>query len=79
MLGRDVLAMLEERKFPVMSLLLFGSGDMEVGEVLQFQGTARKVEQIDPASIDGLDAVIFAGGPHTSRQYAGRLGLGHCQ
>ena len=70
MLGREVLALAEERKLPLSRLFLFGSGEEEVGESLQFRGSAHRVEQIDSTSIENLDAIIFAGGSHTSRQYA---------
>ena len=70
MLGRDVLAVVEERELPLSRLVLFGSGEEEVGESLRFRGSAHRVEQVDSTSIEELDAVIFAGGPNTSRQYA---------
>jgi len=70
MLGREVLAVIEERELPLSCHHLFGSGAEEVGEALQFRGGVKKVKQLDSASIEVLDAVIFAGGSHTSRQYA---------
>ena len=69
MMGREILAILEARESISVDLVLLGSGDEEVGEVFQFRGQTHRVEQIDLEAVDGLDVVIFAGGPNMSRRY----------
>ena len=68
--GREMLAILEERRFPVGDLRLFASAN-SAGDTLQFLGDDVVVE--DLASLDSddrFDLALFSAGSEVSIQYA---------
>lgn len=63
--GREMLAVLEERKFPVSSLRLFAS-TRSAGEDLLFAGRSYDVEVLTDDVPDGIDLVLFSAGSSVS-------------
>lgn len=69
LVGRTMLAVLEERNFPVGSLRLLAS-KRSAGKRLKFKGRYYTVEELDKNSFEGIDIALFSAGGATSRQYA---------
>ncbi len=67
--GEVMLQMLEERKFPVRRLKLLAS-ERSVGKTLTFRGEEIKVEQLTPASFQGVDIALFSAGASRSKEFA---------
>ncbi len=67
--GREMLAVLEERDFPVGSLRLFAS-PRSAGEDLLFKGRSVEVEVLGDEVPDGLDLVLFSAGSGVSLEVA---------
>lgn len=72
--GKETLEILEERKFPLLSLRLFAS-KRSAGEVLSCQGKEWKVEELTPeSSFAGVDIAFISATDSISREYGQRLG-----
>lgn len=69
--GRAMLQVLEERKFPVATLRLTASA-RSTGRVLTFRGAPHTVEETTEASFAGVQIALFAGGDGASGRF-GRL------
>ena len=68
LVGQTMIAILEERNFPVRTLIpLAASSD---GRTVQFRGRAIPVQQVQPDSFIGVDIALFSAGGETSRIYA---------
>lgn len=67
--GTVILALLDERDFPVASLRLFSSA-RSAGSTLTFRGESIVVEDVATADKSGLDIVLFSAGGAASKQYA---------
>ena len=67
--GRQMIACLESRRFPVASLRLFAS-QRSAGRKLQFRGEALTVETVSDEGLAGADLVLFAADAATSRRFA---------
>lgn len=67
--GREILSILEERKFPADPIRLFAS-EKSVGEKLSFQGKAVLVERLDEKSFQGSQIAFFSAGGSVSQKYA---------
>jgi len=67
--GREMIRILEERKFPIASLRLFASEKSE-GLRLPFQGKEIPVEVLQKGSFQGIDLALFSAGASRSRAYA---------
>jgi aspartate-semialdehyde dehydrogenase len=70
--GREMLAVLEARDFPVRSLRLFAS-PRSAGEELLWKDRAVEVEVLPADPPGGLDLVLFSAGSTVSRESAPRF------
>jgi aspartate-semialdehyde dehydrogenase len=69
LVGRKMLQVLEERKFPVKNLILLAS-EKSVGVELKFNGEVFKVEKLNPEKFKGIDIALFSAGSEVSREFA---------
>jgi len=67
--GREVVSILEERKFPVGLLRLLAS-ERSAGTFMEFRGKDEKVHILGEESFDDIDIGIFSPGASVSRRYA---------
>lgn len=67
--GRETLSILEERRFPVESLRLFASA-RSAGEKISFGEDEIVVEDLDKASLDGIEVAFLAAGGSVSKKLA---------
>lgn len=67
--GNEMIAVLEDRDFPVGSLRLFASERSE-GVRLQFQGSEIPVETLKEDSFKGIDIALFSAGADRSKIWA---------
>jgi aspartate-semialdehyde dehydrogenase len=66
--GRTLLALLEERHFPVAELRLFASPRV-AGRTLPFRGNAVPVRPLEDGCFDGLDVALFSAGNPVSERW----------
>jgi aspartate-semialdehyde dehydrogenase len=66
--GREMLRTLEQRKFPVKSLVALASA-RTAGTQLPFAGGTVTVKELGPASFAGVDVALFSAGAGVSREY----------
>jgi aspartate-semialdehyde dehydrogenase len=69
MVGRKVLEILEERRFPVGDLRLLAS-EKSVGKKVLFAGNELRVTALDEKSLEGADFTFFCAGGAVSRAFA---------
>lgn len=72
LVGREMLSILEERKFPIKKLFLFAS-ENTAGTALSFNGKSHIVEFLDEAAVDqfsNIDIALLSAGNATSRLFA---------
>lgn len=70
MVGRKMLEVLEERKFPIENLYVFSSAKSKGSKIL-FENKEYIVEELDETSFDrGIDIALFSAGGETSKKYA---------
>ncbi|HBG92380.1 MAG: aspartate-semialdehyde dehydrogenase [Nitrospirae bacterium GWF2_44_13] len=67
--GNEMIAILEQRNFPVEKLRLFASERSE-GKKLEFQGNEIPVENLNESSFKGIDIALFSAGAERSRIWA---------
>ncbi|NJR69286.1 MAG: aspartate-semialdehyde dehydrogenase [Synechococcales cyanobacterium CRU_2_2] len=67
--GTELLALLEEREFPLAELRLLSS-PRSVGKSLSFKGQTIAVEAVTADSFQGIDIVLASAGGGTSKQWA---------
>lgn len=67
--GREMIRVLEQRKFPVKRLRLFAS-EKSKGLKLPFKGKKVPVEVLNGASFEGLDIALFSAGALRSLEFA---------
>jgi aspartate-semialdehyde dehydrogenase len=67
--GREFLAVLEQRKFPVRSLRLLAS-ERSAGTRLRFAGEEVAVEAMGERSFEGIELALFSCGGTLSRRFA---------
>ncbi len=72
LVGKEVLKVLEERKFPVETLIPVAS-ERSVGNVVAFQGKEYKVVSMDTAISFKPDIAVFSAGGGTSLEHAPRF------
>ncbi|MEC4682828.1 MAG: aspartate-semialdehyde dehydrogenase [Nitrospirota bacterium] len=71
--GREMVAILEERKFPVDELFLFAS-ERSAGERISFQGRDLPVKRLEnPSQLKGIPLALFSAGAETSRKISPEL------
>lgn len=69
LVGREILAVLAERHFPVGKLSLLAS-KRSVGEVISFGEDQLTVQEATPEAFDGVDVALFSAGGEVSRALA---------
>lgn len=67
--GRQMLRVLEERRFPVKDIKLLASA-RSVGQKLPFHGEEIAVEELTEHSFKGVDIALFSAGGGTSKKFA---------
>ncbi|HIK26469.1 MAG: aspartate-semialdehyde dehydrogenase [Oscillatoriaceae bacterium SKW80] len=67
--GRELLQLLESRKFPLADLKLLAS-PRSAGRTLPFQGEQLPVEPVGEKSFEGIDLVLASAGSSTSKIWA---------
>ncbi len=67
--GNEMIAILEERNFPVEKLRLFASKRSE-GKTIDFHGKPVTIELLTEKVFDGIDIALFSAGGDRSTQYA---------
>jgi aspartate-semialdehyde dehydrogenase len=67
--GREMISILEERKFPISELVLLASERSE-GERIEFQGRNRSVAKLAKDSFEGVDIALFSAGSERSLKFA---------
>ena len=66
--GKELLALLEERSFPVKKLILLAS-HRSAGEIQSFCGTEVKVEETTKDSFENVDLILASAGSSISRKW----------
>jgi aspartate-semialdehyde dehydrogenase len=67
--GREMLRILEQRKFPVSRLVLVAS-PKSAGKKLPFMGHEVALEAVSPKAFDGVQIALFSAGATPSREIA---------
>ncbi len=67
--GRELVALLAERGFPLEELRLLAS-ERSVGEALEFGDEERRVERLEGRALAGLDLALLCAGEAVSRAWA---------
>jgi aspartate-semialdehyde dehydrogenase len=67
--GRTLLTLFEERRFPVGALRLVATS-RSAGETLPFGGERVPVDEVSPEVLTGHDVVFFSAGADAARQWA---------
>ncbi|MGE5893630.1 MAG: aspartate-semialdehyde dehydrogenase [bacterium] len=67
--GEEMIATLEQRKFPVAELRLFASEKSE-GKKLEFRGEEVPVKTLNEESFKGVDIALFSAGGERSKKWA---------
>ncbi|HDH04142.1 MAG TPA: aspartate-semialdehyde dehydrogenase [Nitrospirae bacterium] len=67
--GNEMVAVLEERDFPVEKLRLFASERSE-GKTIDFHGNPLTVEILTDKVFDGIDIALFSAGGDRSKEFA---------
>ncbi|MEC8927889.1 MAG: aspartate-semialdehyde dehydrogenase [Verrucomicrobiota bacterium] len=67
--GREMLRVLEQRKFPVNQLLPLAS-KRSAGRRIRFRGKAVTVRELKAGSFAGMDIALFSAGGSTSKEFA---------
>ena len=75
--GREMLAILEQRRFPHKSLRLFAS-ERSAGTTLPFAGRDIRVEALTPDALKGVDIALFSAGSSITRDIAPAAAKHHC-
>jgi aspartate-semialdehyde dehydrogenase len=66
--GREMLRVLEQRRFPVKRLVLLAS-KRSAGQKLPFAGGEVVVEELTPRSFSGVQVALFSAGASVSREF----------
>jgi aspartate-semialdehyde dehydrogenase len=69
LVGKEMRAILEERKFPISRLTLLAS-ERSAGEVQDFGGEAHVVSALKEDSFDGVEIALFSAGEDIARKFA---------
>ena len=67
--GREMIQVLEERKFPIKDCRLLAS-ERTAGEQMSFRGKDHTVQELGPKAFEGVDLALFSAGEAISREYA---------
>jgi len=66
--GKELLALLEERSFPIEKLILLAS-HRSAGETQSFRGTELKVQETTQDSFENVDLILASAGSSISRKW----------
>ncbi len=69
MVGRKMIQVLEERKFPVATVRFLAS-EQSIGKEIQFGGRIHRVEELTLQSFAGVEIALFSAGAQVSRDFA---------
>jgi aspartate-semialdehyde dehydrogenase len=69
LVGRKMIQVLQERKFPVQQIRLLAS-ERSAGTEMDFGGKKNRVEKLTPDSFGGVDVALFSAGASVSKEYA---------
>lgn len=75
--GEAMLAVLQERNFPVQDLYLLAS-ERSVGKTLLFQNTTHAVENLETFDFSKIDIALFSAGSSVSKEYAPKAAAAGC-
>jgi aspartate-semialdehyde dehydrogenase len=67
--GREMLRVLEQRRFPVKRLVALASA-RSAGQRLEYGGGEVVVETLGPRSFEGVEVALFSAGASVSREFA---------
>jgi len=67
--GVELMACLEQRKFPLSELRLLASA-RSVGKTMKFRGNDVPVRELTDASLEGVDIALFSAGGAQSKRFA---------
>ena len=70
--GREMLKTLEDRKFPVGNLRPMASA-RSAGSKVKFDGREFVIEELEQASLDGIDIALFSAGGSVAKEFAPRF------
>ena len=71
LVGRKMIQVLEERRFPVGTLKLLASKN-SVGKTIEFNGEPVRVEELKRESFRGIELALFSAGAVVSKEFAPR-------
>ncbi|MBI3189875.1 MAG: aspartate-semialdehyde dehydrogenase [Ignavibacteriales bacterium] len=69
LVGRKMIQVLEERKFPVGKLRPLATA-RSVGKTVEFNGKRIHVEELTPNSFQGMEIALFSAGASVSKEFA---------
>jgi aspartate-semialdehyde dehydrogenase len=69
LVGRKMIQVLEERRFPVNRLVPLAS-ERSVGKDVQFNGKTFKVQKLEPHQFQGVHVALFSAGASVSKEFA---------
>ena len=69
LVGRKMVQVLEERKFPVGKLRPLASA-RSAGKIIEFAGKEYPVEELTPQSFHGIEISLFSAGASVSKEFA---------
>ncbi len=67
-MGKELLALLEERSFPIKRLILLAS-HRSAGEIQSFCGSEFKVQETNQESFKNVDLILASAGSSISRKW----------
>ena len=67
--GREMIKILDERKFPIRDLVLLAS-ERSVGETISFRKKELEVHELNTKSFDDIDIALFSAGSSVSKKFA---------
>lgn len=75
--GREMLEILEQRRFPHASIKLLAS-ERSAGQRIKYRGEMHTVEALTADSLKGVDIALFSAGSGVSKQFAPGAAAGGC-
>ncbi len=75
--GREMLAILEQRRFPHASIKLLAS-EKSAGQKIQYRAEKHTVEALTAESLKGVDIALFSAGSGISKQFAPDAAMHGC-
>ncbi len=69
LVGRKMMQVLEERKFPVGNIKFLAS-ERSAGKEVRYNGSAHRVEELTQHSFAGIDVALFSAGATISKEFA---------